>query len=119
MWELEYADDIAIAYHSKDFATADTIILGDLERLDEYFLTWKHKRSVAKREACVFHLNNKCANYTPQIQFRGQQLRYNPFPKYGCHLRSYLDLQRTSAMHVSESKHQKHLASNNEKYLGY
>lgn len=69
-----------------EFYKCVQILNSDLHTLDSYFKQWSIRPNPNKTETSTFCLNNKPANYIPNISFSGHNVYYNPSIKY---LRGY------------------------------
>lgn len=87
-----YADDNALAYQSKSFTEIENTLNEDLQLLAEYFKNWRLRPNTGKTVSCCFHLNNRQANYQLKINFNGDTVTHEKFPKY---LGVYLDRSLT------------------------
>lgn len=77
-----YADDWAIATQHSIFETTEEFLSSDLNRLGKYFRQWRLRPNPNKTEVTCFHLCNRFANRTINVDFEGNRLRHNTHPKY-------------------------------------
>ena len=54
-----YADDLVLAFQSKEFEEGETVLSKDLEKINKFFKTWNLTLSLSKTEVTSFHLNNR------------------------------------------------------------
>lgn len=67
--KFQLADDIAIAYQSKDFIQGEKTLNEDLQELNRYFRSWRLKPNPNKTEVYAFYLTNKQANTELEVIF--------------------------------------------------
>ena len=73
-----YADDLILAFQSKEFKEGETVLSKDLEKINQFFKTWNLTLSWSKTEVTSFHLNNNEANRTLKVMQEGSLLKHNP-----------------------------------------
>jgi len=96
--KFQFADDIAIAFQSKDLKDGSATLTKDLEVMNTYFRNWRLKSDPRNTEVCAFHLNNRQANDKLEVEFDGLSVRHNSLPKY---LGITLDRSLTFNEHLS------------------
>jgi hypothetical protein len=80
--QSQYADNIALTCQANSFAECETTLEADLDKLDEYFRTWRLQPNPSKTESCVFHLNTHEANRQLDVIFTGTEIQHVEHPKY-------------------------------------
>lgn len=100
-----YADDLAIAfqyeYNEMSESNAINNINDDLHLLNEYYRNWRLRANPTKTEVTTFHLANRNANDTIQVNFAGNVVPYNFNPKY---LGITLDRSLTYRKHLEKTR---------------
>lgn len=94
-----YANDIALAYQSKDFESLENILSENLDILHKFYNQWRLKPNPSKIEVTFFHLNNKRANQEIWMQFSYRLVKNTLYPKY---LDMTLDRKFTSKNHLTK-----------------
>lgn len=80
--KFQFADDIAIAYQSKELKDGNVFLNNDLEFINTYFREWQLMPNPVKTEVCAFHLNNSQDKKKLEVEFGGVRMNHNFCPKY-------------------------------------
>lgn len=75
--KIIYADDLVLAYQSKDFENLENTLSEDLDILHKFYNQWKLKHNPSKRKS-LFHLKYRKTNKKIQGQFEKQLVKKNP-----------------------------------------
>lgn len=74
-----YADDIALVIQHKKYETCQQIHNSDLNRMRNYYLSWKLVPYPGKTKLTIVHLNNCRTTY---VNFAGKIMRSKPSSNY-------------------------------------
>jgi len=79
--KFQFADDIPIAFQSKELKVGSATLTKNLELMNTYFHQWRLRPNHRKTEVCAFHLNRQ-ANDKFKVEFDGISVKHNSLPKY-------------------------------------
>ena len=77
-----YADDVCLTFSSKSISTVETTLTSDMAIVRDYYHKWHLKLSPNKTVSSCFHLRNRLSGYKLKVTLSGNQLPFDPSPKY-------------------------------------
>ena len=96
-----YADDLAVATQSTDFAPIDETLTSALEGLTEYYTTNQLRANPMKTQVSLFHLRNRDCGKQLNISWNGVNLTHCNLPVY---LGVTLDRTLSYKAHIEKTK---------------
>ena len=80
--KLGYADDWTLTHQSRSWSELETTLSQDVNTMKNFFDKWYLQMNTTKTVSTVFHLNNREAKRTLNIQIDGNTLPTDQNPKY-------------------------------------